>query len=162
MDTILSPAVDDRQELKKTSVFMMAFLATISSGIYLPVWFLTRRQAINALASNDKLDATPSVLALAGLAFGVVVGTYSSIETVMGVLRSGTLTTAAGGLDLCANLVSLLACIPLVTESLKVRKILDDHFNGHLHCGAPLSKLYTLLFLNFYLQHRINRLHRQP
>jgi len=60
--------------------------------------------------------------------------------------------------DLIANIITLIAIIPLIQQTFKVKRILHDHFSGHLQQEVHFSTILTLLLLNIYLQYKINHL----
>ncbi len=47
---------------QKTSPLLVFLLTTLSGGIYLPIWFLRRRQAFNNLDSRRNCQKTSCVI----------------------------------------------------------------------------------------------------
>ncbi len=155
------PAVEKnlRLGIKKTSVVVVVLLTAITGGIYIPIWFLTRRSAINALDSGEKLGKGIFILAAVVFA-GVTVGSaYLQVLEIMGPVFSTNGELVIVSLELLLNVISLLVFIPVIYEAFKVKRIIEDHFiNRYPGKGVHLSKLWTFLLMNIYLQHKINRL----
>lgn len=160
MDKSQSAIVDRQQTpLKKSSLLVVVLLTVITGGIYMPIWFLTRRQSFNSLHSSEKLGKGVFIFAIIGLLISTIISLYSGFFQGLDMARSGELNMPVTALDLLAtNALMLIVFIPLVSQTFKVKRILHDHFNTHLRKDIQFSKLMTLLFLNFYLQHKINRL----
>lgn len=145
--------------IKKTSVVVVVLLTGITGGIYIPIWFLTRRNAINALDSEEKLGK--GIFILAAVVFtGIAVGSaYLQVQEIIGPVFSTNRELVIAALELLLNVISLVVFIPVIYEAFKVKRILEDHFNNRFPGkGIHLSKLWTFLLMNIYLQHKINRL----
>lgn len=119
-------------ELKCTSVLFVIFLMIITAGIYIPIWFLTRRKVINNLQSSQKLGFDGIVLALVLISISLLVDVIGGIENISGLL-------------------SMVALIIIIFQSFKVRSILEDHF-----VGSQFSGVLTFLATICYLQYKIN------
>ena len=141
---------------RKTSPLLVFLLTTMTCGIYLPIWFLGRRQAFNSLESEEKLTKDIFIYTTAGFVLVILVSLYSGYLQAMTFLTGKEPATLATWLDLAANLLTLALLIPLVGQLFKARKILTDHINGHLGKNETFSTLWTILLLNAYLQHKIN------
>lgn len=142
----------------KTSPFLVFFLTAVSGGIYLPIWFLRRRQAFNSLQSEEKLTKNIFVYTTVGFVIDILLGLYVGFLGGMAALSGGEPETLVTWLDLTSNLLALALLIPLIGQLFKAKKILADHYNGHLGKNETFSTLWTILLLNAYLQHKINTL----
>ena len=72
----------DAQQLKKISVILLWFLTNITFGIYVPGWYLTRRNTINNLQSEQKVGSGVFVFAIVVISIIVLIS--------MGGFISGT------------------------------------------------------------------------
>ena len=143
---------------QKTSAVLVFLLTALSGGIYLPIWFLRRRQAFNSLASKEKLARNLFVNITAGFVLVILTSLYTGYLQAMAFLSGSEPGTLVTWLDLASNLLVLLLFIPLIAQLLKARRILADHINGHLGKNATFSTLWTVLLQNAYLQYKINSL----
>ena len=156
------PAVETSSavEIKRTSLILVIFLTCATSGIYIPIWFLTRRRAINALRSEEKLGKGILILATVIFTVATVGSSYLTVLDFMDFiapLSAGNQGLLMLGLNAGLNVISLVAFIPVIYEAFKVKRILDDHLN-YLGKDMRFSKVWTFLLMNIYLQYRINRL----
>ncbi|MEJ2688533.1 MAG: hypothetical protein P8130_01015 [Deltaproteobacteria bacterium] len=145
---------EQHAEFKKTSPVLVFLLTTMSGGIYLPIWFLSRRQAFNNLESREKMPKKIFI----GFGIIILISIYTGYFQAMAFLAGSEPGPLVTWLGLAVNLLALLLLIPLIGQLFKARRILTDHFNGHLGKNEPFSTLWTILLLNAYLQHKINTL----
>jgi len=123
------------RELKKMNVFLMIFLGLVTGGIYLPIWYLRKRDAINSLQSGEKLGSGVfvSVIVLFGASWLII---FSGSESY--------------------GMLDLIAAIILLVQRFKVRRIFTEHFNVHLQRRISFSGAATFFFGAYYLQYKIN------
>ena len=144
-------------QLEETSVWVIILLSIVSLGLYLPVWFLTRREAINQLRSRHKIG-------WGMLAFLLLL----QIADVVALIVS-----ARAGLSMEEpDVFAFGAWIVILIQSFKVRQILLDHFSAQesgpfsgtisLQRDVSLSGVATFFFHIFYLQYKINRFLEAP
>jgi hypothetical protein len=155
------PKAEGAGQLKQTSVIIVVLLTLLTSGIYFPIWFLTRRSQFNSLQSGEKLGTGIFVFSIVAFSAAVILSLYSGLAVFFQPLE----TSAGQGpillyADLIANIITLIAIIPLIQQTFKVKRILHDHYHGHLKQEIHLSTILTLLLLNIYLQYKINALPR--
>jgi hypothetical protein len=134
-------------ELKKTSIVLLIFLTIITFGIYYPVWFLRRRNAINNLQSKEQLGVGVFVFAIVVLSISLFVYLLSgSMEGIADGLGEKSLIPISTGLDLFSMTLYLVAGIAIFFQCFKVRRIFNEHFNTHLEKGISFSVAATFLF----------------
>jgi hypothetical protein len=141
--------------LKPTNLVRVAAFSSLSLGLYYPVWFWRRREALNNLRSRTKLDdrvlvLSFSLLTLSVLLAWIVVPLRGSAEVAHAA------PTVAKGVEVSSQLLCLLVLIVLWVQCFRVRRILLDHLNRYLGLGVSISWFYTLVFQILYLQRRIN------
>lgn len=131
-------------ELRKTPVVLVIFFTLITLGIYVPIWFLRRRKALNHLAPED--DSVNLVtFGLAGLfAAAFCSGIYQGASAAMGGAPSPNT-------DLAIRMVDLASRLFVIVASFRVKTILEGHY------PERLSAIGTFFLSIFYLQYRINR-----
>lgn len=153
------PANDETPKLKKASLAFIIVITTMTSGIYLPIWFLNRRKGINKLHSKEKLGKSIYVVGLICFLLITVAGCYSDVVTGMSLLQGGgSSNLPLSYLDLVTSILSFVIFLPFVQQALKVKRILEDHYNGYLGKNIKFSNIFTLLLSVVYLQYKINRL----
>lgn len=141
--------MEEKIMFEKTSILLMLGLMIISLGIYGPIWFLRRRDALNKLSSSEKLGS--------GAAIFVLVIFCISLLFIPILILSTDLSIAIA-LDVVDSLITLVGGIIMLVLAFKVRGILDDHCNKHLGMNVSFSGVATFFFTIFYLQYRMNRL----
>ncbi len=139
------------QELNKSSVMLIIFLTVITAGIYYPVWFLKRRNAINSLQSKEKLGSGVFIFAIVVFSISLLLAFVSGMIEWLGDMYT------AKGIDAFSLILDLVAGITLLVQCFKVRRIFSEHFNTHLQRGISFSGAATFFFQIYYLQHKMNR-----
>jgi len=148
------PAAAQVPVLWSRSLVVMIVLLVVTLGFYHPVWFLRRRSALNNLDSPVKLALWPFLVYLVFIVFVLVVD----------IATAGVPREERYGLDLTMSLVRLAVCFLVVAQSVRVKRILEDHLAGPGDTVARdigqqpvmLSGLLTFFLSIFYLQYAIN------
>lgn len=148
--------VQESKEPKKISVLLVLVLTIITFGIYYPVWFLKRRDALNNFKSEVTLNK--------GVFIGLIVISVISLLLAFvsgfaeGMYEEGLLASNISPiLDAFGNVLDLVYVIIMIIECFKVRRIFAEHFNDYLNIEIPFSKVATFFFGVLYLQYKINR-----
>jgi len=141
--------------LRATNLILVAALSSISLGLYYPVWFWRRREALNRLHSSTKLDRQVLVLTFVLLALSVLLSLIAIPMQGPAVVRARVLTVGKS-VEMGSQVLCLLVLITLWVQCFRVRRILLDHLNLHPQLGVSVSWVYTLVFQVLYLQGRIN------
>jgi hypothetical protein len=147
--------------LEDTSVLGAIVLSFLTAGIYQPIWFLTRRRALNNLHSKEKLGwGAPSVVLFLMLA--------SICLPFVGSAKWGSWVQAENALGPLHPLILLVAGVILIVQCFKVRRILLDHlaprqegmFSASIRFqyDDSFSRMGTFFLGIFYLQYKINSL----
>ena len=131
--------------------------ATITLGLYYPIWFMRRRAALNRLDSPRKLRSWPFLTFIAVFVLQLIIGVVSGSTPIEQTIGSGGL--------LLLVLARLAVGIVMLVQCFFVKDILEDHLAGpDDHVPNPLfmerialSGLMTFFFQIFYLQYVINR-----
>jgi hypothetical protein len=147
--------------LEDSSVLGVVLLSILTLGIYQPIWFMTRRKALNNLHSGEKLGMFRLSVALAGFLAGVCI-------PIVGSFRWGSWVQAENALGPLHPLILLVAVIILVAQGFKVRHILLDHlapraegmFSASIRFQYDdmISRMGTFFLGIIYLQYKINSL----
>jgi hypothetical protein len=143
--------------LRRRSVLVVIVFQVVTFGLYLPIWFLRRRAALNRLDSPRTVEAWPFSLFLAVVMLQVVlelVATPEPVEQMIGDAGSLALTV----MQLGVGLLMLVQCF-------KTKDILEDHLAGPGDAypasafanTVKLSWPMTFFFQIIYLQYVINR-----
>ena len=127
-----------RTGLKKINLPLMIFLAVVSGGVFIPIWFLIQRDAINSMTSKDENKLSTNLFYFVAFMFFVT----SSLE--MGTIWAKTSTWNG-----------ILGIIVLV-QSFKIRRVFDEFFNARFNRNVSFSGLGLFIFTVFYLQNMIN------
>lgn len=129
-------------QLQKKNVLLMLLLVLITYGIYIPVWFLNRKDTFNDLDSREKLSGGPIIFLLIIFIISAVmlIPSILFMETELGIM-----------IDALDRIITLVGGIIILVLSFKVRRILSEHYKTNLLGVA------TFFFTLFYLQYTINR-----
>lgn len=137
------------KEFKKISVIWIVVLTLLTFGIYIPIWFLKQREAINNLHSQEKLDKNIFIVMLVLFGAVIIVSFFQ-----IGLLAGGNV---ANDIDMITTVLNLIPSLILLWQIFKVRRIFIDHFNDYLKKDFEVSGLLTFLFNIMYFQYLINK-----
>ena len=132
-----------------TNVLLVIVLSAITLGIYIPIWFLRRRDWLDHLSAHESLSSGAAVFLLI---------LFSISAAFFPIVILSTDPSLVSGLDMIDNLISLIGSITILVLAFKVRRILHEHFNVTHKLGVYFSGVFTFLFTIFYLQYKINQL----
>jgi len=129
-------------QLQKKNVLLVILCVLITYGIYIPVWFLNRKDTFNDLNSKEKLSNGPIIFLLIIFILSAImlIPSILFIETEPGIM-----------IDALNRIITLVGGIIILVLSFKVRKILSEHYKTNL-LGVT-----TFFFTLFYLQYKINQ-----
>jgi hypothetical protein len=152
-------------ELEESSVLLTILLVLITFGFYYPIWFISRRKALNSLKSPEKLS-------LALLVFILVIwsGVFVS-RFILGMLSEAGSLADTRGWEIALKPFELVGGILMLFQCFKVRRILLDHAesvepHGIFSSGsafeqkASFSSVATFFLGIWYLQYKINQFAR--
>ncbi|HWR59384.1 MAG TPA: hypothetical protein VN328_10900 [Thermodesulfovibrionales bacterium] len=144
-------AAGAQPELKKISLLKVILFSCITLWFYPPLWFIRRKDSFNRLVSTKKIGSGLPVLIIVFFALAL-------IAAITAMVLAETKISVSEGLTALSYLFDIAGSIILIILSFRGRRILIDHFNGHLQRGVPFSGVATFFFNIFYLQYKINRL----
>ncbi len=166
LDQHRAPAAEQEGEipdkLEEFSVLLTIFLTLITFWFYYPVWFMTRRRALNSLRSPEKLS-------LGVLGFIMVVWVVTlAISVAAGALEgAGGSSEAASWWANLSTPFELVGGVLILFQCFKVRRILLDHAEtmerGLFSAGisfeqrTSFSAVATFFLGIWYLQYKINQ-----
>ena len=153
--------VEPEAKFKKTNVVGVILLSFITGGIYFPIWFLRRREAINRLRSPEGIGWAAPFAATVAFSLGLCAAFASGFAGAMG------LREAVGELFASARVLAMVGAVLILFECFKVRRILLDHLRAQssgifsssvaLERDTSFSGVATFFFGIYYLQYKINR-----
>jgi len=143
--------------LKRRRVLVMIVFTIVTFGLYYPIWFFRRRDALNGLNSPRKLQLWPLAVFCTVTVLDVVVVLASSPAP-----PAQTIGAAAATL---LRFARLAAGILMMVQCFFTKDILEDHLAGPEDVlshslfveRVKLSGLMTFFFQIYYLQYVINR-----
>lgn len=151
VDLAPAPLAGPGNDFSRTSTPVVIVLCVVTFGIYMPIWFLIQRRALNELASMRKIDVSLPVLAL-------VLFCISAALMPLQVLEVLADEEARASLALFDRMINLGSSVMVLILAFQVRRILDEHFRLGLGLPVQLSRIATLFFTIWYLQYKINDL----
>src|SRR2546426_666684 len=148
-------------KFEKTSVVVVILLSFITGGIYLPIWFLRRREAINGLRSPESIGWVAPFAATVAFSLGLCAAFASGFAGAMG------LREAVGELFASGRVLAMVGAVLILFECFRVRRIVLDHLHTQssglfassvaLERDTSFSGVATFFFGIYYLQYKINR-----
>jgi Trk-type K+ transport system membrane component len=105
------------QDVKKTPVILTIIFTFITGGIYYPCWFLTRRDQINALHSQEKIGKGVFIFGIVIFSISLFLALVSGFLEGMGEeLGTAEFLAMAKGVDTVDTLLSLVVGITLLVQ----------------------------------------------
>ncbi len=161
-EAVAAAAIAEREaKFEKTSVVVVILLSFLTGGIYLPIWFLRRREAINRLRSPESLGWAAPFAATVAFSLGLCAAFASGFAGAMG------LREAVGELFASGRVLAMVGAVLILFECFRVRRILLDHLHAQssglfsssvaLERDTSFSGVATFFFGIWYLQYKINR-----
>jgi len=131
------------ENLPKMNVFLLIIITFVTLAIFMPIWFLRRKDWLNHLSATNKLGS--------GLAIFVLV-IYSIAAILLFVpLEYGTW-------EAIDDLITLVGVVCIEILAFQVRRILIQHYDENLGMNIGFSGAGTFFFTIWYLQYKMNRL----
>ncbi|KMQ51762.1 hypothetical protein CHISP_1258 [Chitinispirillum alkaliphilum] len=138
------------RNIESENVFTLICLSAMTLGLYIPLWFIFRKNELNRMQSEEKISSEIIICALILAGCSLTVWGLSFTP----FLGQSTLYRPLRNLMYLFD-VSLFVIITI--QSFKAKRILSNHFDQRFSKKQPFSDIYTLVFQIFYLQYKINR-----
>jgi hypothetical protein len=129
------------EKLERKNILLLLFLVLITYGIYVPIWFLNQKKALNSFVSKVNNSY---------VYFLLVIYIFSGCMLIYSLFRGEN--ELINLLDLIINLSGITTTIIL---SFQVREILNEHYE------SKVSGILTFLLTIFYLQYEINKIEKK-
>lgn len=144
-----------KHTFERQSPGVTLLLSLLTFGLYIPIWFLVQRKAINALSETQKLDLTgPLVITIIYL-FSNIVSLF-----VMLSLVSYENTAFVSNFDTIEKFVTLTGGIWTLVLVFRVKNILKE-YTDRRNYEMGYSGFYAFFLGIYYLQYKINQLLRE-
>lgn len=140
----MSSAPERLNLLPRQPVLLTLAFTLLSLGLYVPIWFLRRRPALEALGVSPRLNLGVLRLVLA-------LYTIDFILSLLSMLAPG-LERSLSLLDPYAFWIDFACSLLLLWQSFRVKRMLEQAW------GVKLDPLFTLFFQHLYLQNWMNHL----
>lgn len=141
-----------QNDFSRMSTPVVVILCFVTLGIYVPIWYLIQRRALNELASIRKIGVGMPIVALVLFCISTMMMPLQMLE----ILADDEV--GAKGIEMMENLINMGGSVLVLITAFNVRRILDDHFHLYLDLPVQLSGIATFFFTIFYLQYKINDL----
>lgn len=142
---------EDKKQFKKINVVWLIILTVITFGLYIPLWFLRQREAINNLHSPEKLSKNTFIVIFWLSIISLVASFMPGVLKAMGYISNTT------DIELLVKLINLVPPVALLFQIFKVRRIFIDHFNDYVKKDIWVSGLLSFIFYIYYFQYLINQ-----
>ena len=147
--------------IKKTPVIIAIIFDFLTAGIYSAAWFLIRRQGFNQISRSRKLGMVIPILCLImfvlNIMFSVAGGAIAGIAEATG---NNELIILAHQIEQACKALAYVGGFLLLVPSFKAKAMLEEHLKGKDRFAISLSGAATFFFRIYYLQYRINTIHR--
>ncbi|HAS39359.1 MAG TPA: hypothetical protein DCS93_02725 [Microscillaceae bacterium] len=136
------------------SVIITIFISLVTLGLYIPLWFITYRTALNSLQAQKQLPITGPVVTL------VLLGTWHLFNFL------SFFTDFTGDNESLNNIYDSIYFISFIAGiiwsiilSFQVQRMLSSYTQTQKYAVGYVG-LFTFLFNIFYLQFKVNQLIR--
>lgn len=133
---------NDTTLFKKTNVPLMVFLSSVSLGIYVPYWFLSRRKNFETLKNNLNFTALKVLFGLYTFSF-ILNFVHTAIFTELGI-------NVFNSLDLILTFFGLGI---MYFSVFRARDSIEDELNEKVY-----NPWLLVIFHIWYLQYKLNRM----
>ncbi|PTX47374.1 uncharacterized protein DUF4234 [Melghirimyces profundicolus] len=127
--------------VKKASVFFTLVMSVITLGIYVPYWFISRREALNRLDSEVTLPSAPAKIVF-------ILYILSAIFLPVAMIGGEGMMRLYDTLDIPITYGGMAVCLYL---AMRTRLILNEHLG--VKSVGPVKTFFLWIW---YLQYKIN------
>jgi hypothetical protein len=145
--------------LTKCSIIIVILMTMVSMGFYPLLWLWERRNELNLLNTTVKLSKGILITTLVTNVVAIIVSFCGGVLWNIGESADDSIVMGMGVLiSLLGFFISIAFWVMMLTQVFKVKKMLQEHFNGYLQRKIEFSGFFTFFFHIAYLQYKINRL----
>ena len=147
--------------VKKTPVILVIIFSMLTYGIYYCAWFLIRRKSLNQLSRSRKIGAGVFIFCILLTVAEIFLDIGSGVlQGLAEGLNDPSYSTHVPVVDGISKGINLLIAILWLIQCFKVKGILEDYLKSKDRFALSLSGLATWFFGAYYLQYRINKIHK--
>jgi len=148
--------------IKKAPDILTIIFDFLTGGIYSASWFLIRRQGFNQISRSKKLGMSIPIICLImfvlNLMFSVAGGAIAGIAETT---RDEGLIILAQKIEMICKALAYVGSFLLLVPSFKAKSMLEAHLKDKDRFALSLSGAATFFFRIYYLQYRINKIHKE-
>jgi len=145
---------------QRMSVALLVLLTFVTCGVYSPIWFLRRRDFLNALDSSEKEITDGLVISvLVVWSISLVITILAVVAVVVAGVSEGS-SASSSPIDGIDRLLSFAGGVMLLMLSFRAKNRIAQHMLRMGH-HVEMSGLATFFLQTYYLQYKINQLPEQ-
>jgi hypothetical protein len=138
--------------LERQNPWLTFFLTVITLGLYVPIWFLIQRKALNSLNEHQQLNITQLIVLLVLYSLDTIGFILIDLGEFFGVSQDASSTY-----NVTSSLLSWVQWVWVVILSFKVQDMLKD-FVGTRYYKVGFVGFYTFFLSIYYLQYKVNQI----
>jgi len=148
--------------IKKAVVILTIIFDFLTGGIYSASWFLIRRKGFNQISRSKKLGMTIPIICLImfvlNIMFSVANGVIAGIAEATG---NNGLIILVHQIEMICKALAYFGSFLLLVPSFQAKSMLEAHLKDKDRFALSLSGAATFFFRIYYLQYRINKIHKE-
>jgi hypothetical protein len=148
--------------IKKTPVILTIIFDFLTGGIYSASWFLIRRQGFNLISRSKKLGLVIPIICLIMLTLNIMLSFAGGfIAGIAEAIGDNGLIVLAHQIDMVCTALAYVGGFLLLVPSFKAMSMLEAFLKDQDRFALSLSGAATFFFRIYYLQYRINKIHKE-
>lgn len=148
--------------IKKSFVIFTIIFDFLTGGIYSASWFLIRRQGFNQISKTKKLGMSIPIISIIMLVLNLMFSVAGgAIAGVAEATQRNDLVLLANQLEVLCKALAYVGGFLLLFPCFRAKAILEEHLKSKDRFALSLSGAATFFFRIYYLQYRINKIHKE-
>jgi len=148
--------------IKKSPVILTIIFDFLTGGIYSCAWFLIRRKGFNEISRTKKMGMGVPIICLLlltlNLMFSFAGGILAGFAEAYG---DEGIMVLANNIEMSCKALAYIGGFLLLIPSFKAKSMLEKYLTDKDRFAVSLSGAATFFFRIYYLQYRINQIHKK-
>ena len=138
--------------LERQNPWLTFFLTIITLGLYVPIWFLIQRKALNSLNEHQQISITQLIVLLVLYSLDTIGFFLIDLGEFFGVNQE-----AYSSYNTTSSLISWIQWVWVIILSFKVQGMLKDFVDARNY-KVGFVGFYTFFLSIYYLQYKVNQI----
>lgn len=148
--------------IKKAPVILTIIFDFVTGGIYSASWFLMRQQGFNQISKSKKLGIAIPIICLIMFVLNLMFsGAGGAIAEIAEATGDNGLVNLAHQIEMICKALAYVGSFLLLVPSFKAKSMIEGYLKKKDPFALSLSGAATFFFRIYYLQYRINKIHKE-